>query len=234
MLIYLIAEIYKRRKLPMRRLFDLDSPLMRALARFTDLMFLNILTVLCSLPIVTLGAAVTALYGATNRMQKEEGHLFSNYFQCFKENFKQATCLWLIMLPIGAAIIFAILYYSSGNFKYPLVPAVIAILGLLVWCMTLSWVFPLQAKFYNTVKGTLRNALICSVAFLWRTLLMTAMNLFPWILLLGQFPLFLAFGIGWVLVYFSGIAALNLKLLKKSFATLAPSEEWAGVEDEEE
>lgn len=218
----------------MRRFFDLDSPLMRTLARFTDLMVLNILTIICSLPIITMGAAITALYGAVGRLQREEGHLFSNYFSCFKENFRQATCIWLILLPIGAIIIFALLYYSNGNVKYPLIPALIVILGFVVWAMTLSWVFPLQSRFYNTVMGTLRNALICSVAFLWRSVLMTVLNLLPFILFLSHLGFFLALGVGFVLVYFSGIAYINLKLLKKSFDSITPREEWAGVEDEEE
>ena len=219
----------------MRRFFDLDSPLMRTLARFTDLMVLNILTIICSLPIITMGAAVTALYGAVGRLQREEGHLFSNYFSCFKENFRQATCIWLILLPIGAIIIFALLYYSSGNVEHPLFPALIVILGFIVWAMTLSWAFPLQSRFYNTVKGTLRNALICSVAFLWRSILMTVLNLLPFILFLSHLGIFLALGVGFVLVYFSGIAYINLKLLKKSFDSITPGEEWAGVgyEDEE-
>lgn len=218
----------------MRRLFDLDSPLMRALARFTDLMILNILTIICSLPIITMGAAITALYGAVGRLQNEEGHTITNYFSCFKENFRQATCIWLILLPIGAVIILAILYYSSGNIEHPLIPAIIVIFGFVLWTMTLSWAFPLQSRFYNTVKGTLRNALICSVAFLWRSLLMTVLNLLPFILFLSHLGIFLALGVGFVLVYFSGIAFINLKLLKKSFKSITPTEEWAGVEDEEE
>lgn len=216
----------------MRRFFDMDSPLMKSLAHFTDLMFLNLLTIICSLPIVTMGAAVTALYGALGRLQREEGHLFSNYFHFFKDNFRQATCIWLIMLPIGVVIVIAILYYSSGNVKYPLIPAIISLLGLLLWCMTLGWVFPLQSRFVNTVKGTLRNAVICSIAFLWRTLLITIMNLLPWFLLLGVFPLFLAFGIGWALVYFSGTASLILKLMKSPFRSMMPEE--APVEENAE
>lgn len=218
----------------MRRFFDLDSPLMRTLARFTDLMFLNILTIICSLPIITMGAAVAALYGATARLQEDEGHIFSNYFSCFRENFRQATCIWLILLPIGAIIVLAILYYSNGNVKYPMIPTIIVILGFVMWASTLSWAFPLQARFYNTVKGTLRNAMICSVAFLWRSLLMTVLNLLPFFLFLYNLGIFMALAIGFVLVYFSGIAYINLKLLKKSFKSITPTEEWAGVEDEDD
>ena len=218
----------------MRRFFDLDSPLMRALARFTDLLILNLLTIICSLPVITMGAAVAALYGAMGRLQNEEGHTIKNYFSCFKENFWQATWIWLILLPIGAIIVVAFLYYANGNVKYPLIPAIIVVLGFIVWASTLSWALPLQSRFYNSVKGTLRNALICSVAFLWRSLIMTVLNFLPFVLFFAHLGIFLALGVGFVLVYFSGIAWINLKLLKKAFQSITPTEEWAGVEDEED
>lgn len=219
----------------MRRLFDMDSPLMRGFVRFTDLMFLNLLTLACSLPIFTIGAAVSALYGAVGRMQREEGHTFSNYFECFKTNFRKGTCLWLIMLPILAVLVFALGYYTGGNLSQQLssVGGIIVLIGIVIWCMILAWVFPLQSRFENSVKGTLRNAAICALAFLWRTILMTALNLLPFVLLLlspMSFSIFVAMGVVWGLFYFSLIASLNLRLLKKSFASLAPET----VEEEEE
>ena len=212
----------------MRRIFDMDSPLMRGITRFADLMFLNLLTLLCCVPIVTIGAALAALYGAVGRMQREEGHTFSNYFQCFKENFRQATCLWLILLPILALLILALGYYTGDNLEIKALSSaggIVSLAGILIWSMIVSWVFPLQSRFVNTVKGTLRNAAICSIAFLWKTLIMTVLNLLPWVLFLAWPPMFMAFALGFALVYFSLIASINLRLLKKSFSSLHPDEE---------
>ena len=90
----------------MGRFFNLDSPLMTFLSKMADLMILNLLTLLCCLPIITAGDAMTALYYMTIKMVKnEECYIVKGYFKSFKENFKQATIIWLIALVVG--IIFA-------------------------------------------------------------------------------------------------------------------------------
>lgn len=222
----------------MRRFFDMDSPMMRGLIRFTDLIILNLLTLVCCIPIFTIGAAVSALYGAVGRMQRDEGHTFANYFECFKTNFRKGTCLWLIMLPILGLLILALGYYTGENLPAKLsgILGIVVVIGIVIWAMVLAWVFPLQSRFENTVKATLRNALICAFAFLWRTIPAAALNLLPYVIFLVYPPAFFPLCIAWVLFYFSLAASLNLRLLNKPFAILAPetSEEAEENEDDEE
>lgn len=226
----------------MRRFFDMDSPFMQGLIRFTDLMILNLLTLICCIPIVTIGAAVSALYSAVGRMQRDEGHLFSNYFEGFKVNFRKGTCLWLIMAPILGILIFALGYYTGGNLTPRLssIGGIIVCIGIVIWCMVLAWVFPLQSRFENTVRGTLRNASICALAFLWRTIPVTVLNILPYAIFLAYPPAFMPLCLAWVLFYFSLAASLNLRLMAKPFAMMAPEtveeaeDEYDGEEDEEE
>lgn len=222
----------------MRRLFDMDSPIMRGLTRFADLMLLNLLTLICSVPLFTIGAAVTALYGAVGRMQREEGHTIRNYFHFFKENFKKATIQWLIMVPVLALLIFALGYYTGENLPARLsgILGIVVVIGIVIWCMVLAWIFPLQSRFENTVKATLRNAVICAFAFLWRTIPVVVLNILPYAIFLIYPPVFVPLCLAWVLFYFSLAASLNLRLLNKPFAMMAPEtvEEEEEYEDDEE
>ena len=130
----------------MGRFFNLDSPLMTFLSKMADLMILNLLTLLCCLPIITAGDAMTALYYMTIKMVKnEECYIVKGYFKSFKENFKQATIIWLIALVVG--IIFAgdfmILRNSTVSFG-----KVIMVLITIVQAMPLLILFGFSVPAY--------------------------------------------------------------------------------------
>ena len=77
-------------------IFSPDGALARLLNTLGNLIVLNILTIICCVPVFTAGAAMTALYTMVMRMaRKEDGKIISEYFKAFKVNFKQATILWL-------------------------------------------------------------------------------------------------------------------------------------------
>lgn len=86
----------------MGRIFDMDSPVMRFLGRLADLMILNLVTLLCCLPVVTIGASLTAMHYVLLKMvRNEESYIVRSFFKSFKENFKQATVIWLIILLLS-------------------------------------------------------------------------------------------------------------------------------------
>lgn len=87
--------------------FNMDSPVMRFLSRLCDLMILNILCLICCIPIVTIGASITALYSVTLKMVKgEDSYIAKGFFKGFRQNFKISTIIWLILLVIGALLAF--------------------------------------------------------------------------------------------------------------------------------
>ena len=68
------------------RIFDLDSPLMRVLTKMADLMLLNLLALICCIPIITVGASLTALhYVALKIVRNEEGYIIRTFFKSFKK-----------------------------------------------------------------------------------------------------------------------------------------------------
>ena len=74
------------------KIFDLDSPLMNVLNKMADLMWLNILTLICCIPIITAGAAFTSMhYVALKIVRNEESYITRSFFKSFKTNFVQVV-----------------------------------------------------------------------------------------------------------------------------------------------
>lgn len=83
-------------------MFGIDGKFYEIVSAIADLVILNLLFVLCSLPIFTIGASTTALFGVTKKMaDNREGYIVRTYFKLFKENFKQSTAMWLILLMLS-------------------------------------------------------------------------------------------------------------------------------------
>ena len=170
----------------MGKFFDMDSPFMRVLNRVADLMILNFLMIICCIPIITAGAAFTAMhYVLLKIVRGEEGYLIRGFFKSFKINFKQATLIWLLMLLIvivyvGDCLIFN---YSGMDFPKALKIAVVVVATLLL--MMAVYVFPLLARFENSIKNTFKNALILAFANLPKTITMLVCYAIP--LVIGYF-----------------------------------------------
>lgn len=180
------------------KIFDLDSPLMNVLNKMADLMWLNILTLICCIPIITAGAALTSMhYVALKIVRNEESYITRNFFKSFKTNFRQATLIWLLLLLIAAILggDYYIITKSGMQFSQVLIVLIMAA-GVLVICTAL-YVFPVLAKFDNTIMGTIRNAFIMSILQLPKTLVMLVMAFFPLIIYLVSLrliPIIFLFG----------------------------------------
>lgn len=156
-------------------LFNYDNPVWRFIGKFFDIMVLNVLWTICSIPIVTMGASTTAVYYVTLKLVRDEegSSTIKSFFHSFKENFKQATVIWLLLLVIGAALagdlyIFTILMTGNQVFRTILIAL---FLGFgLVYAGVLVFVFPLQCRFYNPIKRTLFNAFFLSFRYFFVTL----------------------------------------------------------------
>ena len=216
----------------MNGLFAPDSRFMRYLNRFADLMILNLLFLLTSIPIFTIGASLTALYSVCFHLGMDrEGSTFRDYFAAFKENFRQATSLSLLLLlwlmgTGGAAVIFC---FMAGWMHYLFVPfAVLFIVVVLV----ASYVFPLLSRFENRTATTLKNAALLSLGYLPRSIIIGAINLFPFVLLAVDLLTFLKAGFAWLIIWFSAAAYRNCLLLKRVFAPYLEEENDDHSQDE--
>lgn len=168
----------------MGRIFDLDSPFMRFLNLVGDLLILNFLVLICCIPIITIGASYTGMYYVLLKIVRgEEGYLVKGFFKSFKQNFKQATILWLIMILVILVYVgdFRIFSYSGLTFPKVLVVMILAVALLLL--MVAVYVFPVLSRFDNTVKNTLKNAFCMAILNLPKTLLLILLQAVPIVVL---------------------------------------------------
>ena len=178
-----------------KRIFDMENPLMRALSAICDLLVLNLLTAVCCLPVVTAGAALTALCDQSLHYVRDESTgIVRTYFESFCSNFKKGTLLGLIFL--AAAVVFYVDYQLAAAILPPLRVAVAAA-ALIVGAIAF-YAFFLQARYENTIVQTLKNAASLSVAFFPKTLGMLLFTVGLWVVCLTFFqyalPVLLMFG----------------------------------------
>ena len=208
----------------MRFLFDPDSLIMHIISRFCDIVILNVVFLLTCIPVFTVGAATAALYDVVFRMDTErEGMLLRTYFRSFRENFRQGTALWLVLLLFGAATYVNMIRFSYlGENSYYLGYGLFAIsmLVLILEVFLFSYGLPLLSQFRNTTRQTALNALLLAVGNLPRTLILTAINCFPWALLIVNVYAFMQLGFIWLAMYFAAAAYFNSRVLKKVFDPL--------------
>lgn len=202
------------------RIFSPDSPLSITLNKVADLIALNIIFVITCIPVVTIGAACTSIHYVTLSMVKDEHKtLWQSYFKSFRENFKQATVIWMIYL--AAIIIYVIDIRILTALELPMILMVIISSVMLMVVATAMYVFPVLSRFNATVKNTIRNAFFMSIVNLPWTFLLFFIYCIPvsgcfisWML----FPVFLMLG-------FSGSVYLASLIWKRIFSKYEGDEE---------
>ncbi len=154
-----------------------DNIFIRMLSRVGDAMLLSILFVLSCVPIITIGAAFTSLYyTAMKGISGDDGYIWKFYTRSFKQNFKQATGMWMLFLVAFFILSVDIWFWmtqwkATGNaLAKPFLFVSVVLLTLAV--MTFIYTFALQAKFDNSWKVQLRNAFLLSIKNFPMTLLM--------------------------------------------------------------
>ena len=186
------------------RLFSYDSKFSQIMLKLCYGCYLNLLWLVCSLPVFTAGAATAALYDVTLRIaREEEPPLTTRFFKAFLENFRQATTVWLILLGIGALLgadgyILYHLYKSTAGMV-----SVICTLGLaliivaaIAYVIVLLYVFPLVASVKNTNWAMLKNALLIGIHYLFCTILVFAIHFAMFFAVVAVFTPLIVFGEG--------------------------------------
>lgn len=206
----------------MRDLINPDSPFVRMLSRLGDMIIVNFLCLICCLPVITAGAALSAAHRLMQDIvMNREGALFKTYLRVFKETFRQATPAWLMLLLITVSLVcdfFLIGIYCTDT----LAMALYALLFILAFVVlgTAVFLFPLLARYQNTLMQHLRNALILMITKLPRTLAMILLHALPFIVLLLSPMFFLQTLFFWLLIGVALIIYLDTLLLKPVFLEL--------------
>ncbi len=218
------------------RFLNIDSPFMQFLGKAADLMWVNILCLLLCLPIFTAGAAVTAMhYVCLKIVRDEECYITKSFFKSFKENFLQSTLEWLIMLVM--IFIFAgdfYLFYTGAVVMPTIIQLIILAISVFVLLGAIM-VFPVQARFVNTIPGTFKTAFAIAIIQVPKTLLMLVIYVLP----IGLayvfpqiFPLILVFGLSVPAFCAALLYNKKFKMLEDRYLEEHPQEEEEVSEEE--
>lgn len=164
----------------MSRFFDMDNKFFTFMSRVADLFLLNVLFVICCIPIVTMGASFTALFYVSMKMvRNEESYIIKDFFKSFKQNFKQATIINLIMLVLlfVLSLDLNIVRNMEGSLSRPL--TVVFLAFAILYAFVFLYIYPVLAKFYNTTRNIFRNAFLMSIRHLPYTLIMLVVCVLP-------------------------------------------------------
>lgn len=139
--------------------------IIRILTHIFDFILLNILWLLTSIPIVTLGAATAALYSVLmSVVEKKEGYIIKDYWKAFCRNFKQSTVVWILLLFLGACLWFDLTLIGVVPGLFRQIGTVVLGAVLIFYFMECIFVFPLIAKFENSTGNMIKNALLIPVS----------------------------------------------------------------------
>ncbi len=215
----------------MIQMFSPDSPVISFLGKVADLIIINLLVIICSLPIITIGASWTAMYYVTVKMVKnEESYVTKDFFKSFKQNFRQATVIWLINLIVLSVLGADVLIIRGGYMNFP--KALIVVMGVFAVFViaVMIFVYPVLSHFDNTIRNTIKNSFLLSIGNFPYTVMFALVLALPIVLALMTevgmriLPVYLLVGI-------TGPAYICSYGWKKIFAKLEPEPELIGEND---
>ncbi|MGF0032024.1 YesL family protein [Bariatricus sp. SGI.154] len=159
----------------MNRLFNIDNPIMQFISKIFDLVILNLIFVLSCIPVITIGASLSALYYVSLKMLRgEEPYIWQNFWKAFRQNFKQSTIVWGLYLLI---ITFIGMDFYIINSQDTVLFAAIRVCLWVVCAILLSiflYVFPIISHFVCTTKQAFKNAAFMAMGHLPYTIILLA------------------------------------------------------------
>ena len=172
-----------------------------------NLFVLNLIYILFSLPIVTIGASTTAMYSVTIKMvRKEDGPLWAGFVKEFKGTFARATKLWFIILGVLACVFAQYLIVVNYPGTLADIYLVVIVIELLLIFVGIPFIFPLQARYDNGVISTIKNAFLLSVSGLGACIKINIAWIGPIALSIIYPKLFLFTWYFWLILFFALIA----------------------------
>lgn len=159
------------------RLFSYDNIIIQTLNKILDCLFLSVLWIIFSIPLITFGASTTALYYTANKvLRNDRSHVWREFWSSFKSNFKQSTIVWLILMVLYYVLITdCFLLYSF--YKQGALPLALLIVFVVMLAFAVIWgsyLFPYIARFANTTKQILKNCLLFSIRHILMSIVLLA------------------------------------------------------------
>lgn len=206
----------------MKSILSYDSPLMTMMRGVGNTMLINLLFLLSCLPVVTIGAAWTALFSAC-RVLIEDGPCIRTYFKSFVSSFKRATLAWLILLPcLLIMAMAAVLVWRFRIAGMPLgqVSMVVSIVAMVLVLAVTTMTFLFYSRFECTLKQLLKNGVYMTIGYLVRAVVIALVCWLPVIALFLNTYVFMQGFVVCIFLYFGVAGSLSAWLMKKPLNSL--------------
>ncbi len=168
----------------MGNIFNLDSKFMQVMSKFADLMILNILTLICCIPIITIGASLTAMHNVLLKIYRdEESYVMKHFFKSFKENLKQSTLIMLIYTVLAIFLIIDFMLLRGDAVNMPQFIRYILYIVTILTLISYSWVYVLQSRYENKIRVTIRNSFVVGLSKIFYTIMMLLFDILPLLVL---------------------------------------------------
>ena len=175
----------------MGELFNLDNKFFQGINKIVDCVCLSFLWLLLCIPVVTAGAATTALYYTVNKViRNNRSYIWKEFWHAFRTNFKQSTLVWLILIFIYVIMgidCYIMFQYAKAGVSYGSLYIVFAVLMLIV-TMWANYLFPYMARFENTLKAVLKNCVIMALLNLGKSVVLLVLFLAALVVTYVFFP----------------------------------------------
>lgn len=150
-----------------------DSPVMAFFNKLADLILLNLIFIICCIPIVTIGAAVTAMYYVCIiSIRQGDGYVVKRFFESFKRNFKQATLIWVPMLIIAIIMGFDLFFWYQMGTGFSKIMFVLSMIVEFMLVTISLYIFPVLAKLEGNIRTTIKNAAAFSIGYFQYTVIL--------------------------------------------------------------
>lgn len=222
----------------MNNLFSPDSKLIAMLEMLANTILLNLLFLVFCLPVVTIGAAYTALFSGCRALADDEP-CFRAFLRGFRFGFKRATLAWLILLPVlvlMALTAYTVWAYMKAGVRLGAFTLIVSLIGLVLVLSITMMVFLFYSRFECTLRQLLKNGVLMTMAYLIRAIIIGLIGWGPVLMFFLLAPYtFMQLTIVFIVLWFGVAGNLAVRLMKKPFASLERTMPgWEEPEEEEE
>lgn len=207
-------------------LLNEDNVIHIFLNKLGDIIVANLLFLVCCIPIITIGPALTALYHCMLRTVKGNNNgTTKTFFRAFKENFRQSLIVWLGLLAVGFILFLNIrfLQNTASVVSKPLFYVSLGIAGLVI--ILALYIFPVIAAFANTTVNLLKNAYVFAFLHFPSTLAIAVITILPMFMTYRDIKLMPLYACCWFFFGFGLTAYVNSLLLYRIFKPFLEKED---------
>jgi len=212
----------------MKSLLPFDSSAVKLGYKMGTLVTVNLLWLICCIPVVTIGASTAAMYRVVLDMclEKESKSTSRRFFQAFRSDFKQATLVWLILLIPVLLILFNLGMLLAGQLTGTIM-YIVCLIPVPLLLFILSYGFAYTAMFEDSPIVTIKNSMIISIRNLPKSLLIVILNILPALAFAFFNEAFIRLLFVWIMFAFALIAYIDSKLILRAFDPYLPKKEEA-------